>query len=178
MNVSRVFLFLVVLTFVSRGLAAEPKELTEVLARFQEEMSSLDRPLVEFRSKYRGYAEKQKEAYRKAGELEAMLAIEEELKWLEGLPIKKVTSAAAESESERPLSSFSELKKLQEIFRKQWTALQLDRQKRKVALYRSFRRRRTNWLSNGRWTIELRTQNWLWQSRKHSEFSSRIWWQS
>ncbi|MEM7015643.1 MAG: SUMF1/EgtB/PvdO family nonheme iron enzyme, partial [Verrucomicrobiota bacterium] len=90
------------------GQASEPPELEEFRLNFQIEISEAKAATKEFNSKYESYLEKQKTAYQAEGKLEAMLAVEKELE---------------NYESSTTLSSYPELKRLQEIYRKQMPQL-------------------------------------------------------
>ena len=72
----------------------------------------------ELDEQYAEYLEKQKQSYQDAGKLKAMLAVSEELRWLKDKPVEDNPSQV------QRLSSFTELKRLQEIYRERWAEVE------------------------------------------------------
>ncbi len=95
---------------------------------FQAEAKLLDTPMLALNTKYREYLETQKTAFQQAGNLKGVLAVEDELKRFEG--------AAAVTNS-----SFSELRRLQEIYYKQKTELRQKKQAQYLSLIGSYRKK-------------------------------------
>ena len=104
--------------------AAEPIELKSLRLEFQSKLVEINTPLTEFNAKYRGYLEKQKSEYQQQGNLEAMLGVEEELERFD----------SALPDGDETVSTFRELKRLQEIYRKQLTARKKQLSPQRLAL--------------------------------------------
>ena len=94
--------------------------------QFEKEIEILSKPLKELNAKYRKYLDKQKAAYQEEGDLDGLLAVDTELKTFESEPSKR-------------LSSFPELKRLQEIYRKQLAQHNAKTTEPKLKLIRSFK---------------------------------------
>ncbi|MDF1816477.1 MAG: hypothetical protein P1V20_30025 [Verrucomicrobiales bacterium] len=129
MKRARVFLsFLVLLTISDKYTYSQDSTedpVSKLRLQFEKELLIVDRPLIELNEKYRQYLQKQKAAYQKRGALKALLAIDEELNSYEASPSEN-------------LSSYPELKRLQEIYRKQRTAHEVKTSGTKLKLIRSF----------------------------------------
>ncbi len=104
--------------------AAEVKKIQE---QFEAELLNLNKPLTMLQDKYRGYLTKQKTDYQATGKLEEMLAVDAEL--------QSLTSG-----SDEPLSTYPELKRLQEIYRTQRTTVQTNGVKNKLSIIQSFQK--------------------------------------
>ncbi len=104
--------------------AAEVKKIQE---QFEAELLNLNKPLTMLQDKYRGALNKQKDAYQADGQLKAMLAVVAELKSLE-------------SGSDEPLSTYPDLKRLQEIYRAQRSTVQANGVKTKLSIIQSFQK--------------------------------------
>lgn len=96
---------------ISSALAQDdPPELKSFRIEFQAKLAKLNQTLKDLDEKYQGYLEKQKSSYQQKGMLKAMLAVDEELKHFEDPPSEKAAIS---------LSTFPELKRLQQIYREQ-----------------------------------------------------------
>lgn len=104
----------------------EAKKLNALRVDFQLKWEKLNEPLRELEKGYRGYLEQQKNTYQQAGQLKAMLAVEEELETF-------ATDPAEE------LSTFPELKRYQEIYREQKAARETAAMEPRKALIASYR---------------------------------------
>ena len=100
--------------------------LQQLRTRFEAGVAILNQPRIVLNTDYRDYLEKQKGAYKAAGKLEAMLAVDAELKSYESDPAPK-------------LSPFPELKRLQAIYRKQRDAAAKNYSRLKLQLIRGYR---------------------------------------
>ena len=90
---------------------------------------------------YRGHLEKQKAAYQQAGNLRAVLAVDEELKSFETTPGEE-------------LSSFPELNRLQVIYREQRAQIESKPSAEQLALIAAYRKKAedlaTAWTKEGK----------------------------
>ncbi len=102
-------------------------EVKKIQEQFAAELLNLNKPLAMLQDKYRGYLTKQKTDYQAAGKLEEMLAVDAEL--------QSLTSG-----SDEPLSTFPELKRLQEIYRTQRTTVQASGVKNKLSIIQRFQK--------------------------------------
>ncbi|MCB1064149.1 MAG: SUMF1/EgtB/PvdO family nonheme iron enzyme [Verrucomicrobiae bacterium] len=109
---------------------------------FQSKLVEINTPLTEFNAKYRGYLEKQKSEYQQQGNLEAMLGVEEELERFD----------SALPDGDETVSTFPELKRLQEIYRKQLTARKKQLSPQRLALIADYKKRAADLAAN--WTRE------------------------
>ncbi|MDF1814449.1 MAG: SUMF1/EgtB/PvdO family nonheme iron enzyme [Verrucomicrobiales bacterium] len=131
MKLSAFFLFTAVV-LLSRPLSLSGQEkgpvaeVSRVSLQFEVEVAELQKPVKQLNRQYRGYLEKQKTAFRNAGDLEAMLAVEEEM--------KTFNSAGPEED----FSSYPELKRLQQIYRNQRSALDEKNRAAKLELIRKY----------------------------------------
>ena len=121
--------------------AERPTELNELRFEFHVGLAELEKnePLQELNEKYRGYLEKQKAAYQKEGNLEAMMAVDGESKIFDENPGKE-------------LPPFPELKRLQGIYREQRKKLEAALNEKKLALMRSSEKKAKE--LSAKWTRE------------------------
>ncbi len=103
-------------------------KVVQLRSDFQAEAKLLDIPILALNTKYREYLETQKTAFQQAGNLKGVLAVEDELNRFEG--------AAAVTNS-----SFSELRRLQEIYYQQKTELRQKKQEQFLILVRNYRQK-------------------------------------
>lgn len=111
-----------------RGAGQEepPLESASLLGfRFDVQMAEIDKPLYELQAKYRDYLEKQKAAYEAEGNLQGVVAVENEME-------------SFEDASTSALSPLPELKRLQEIYRQQSGDHEKNALESKLELVRSF----------------------------------------
>ncbi|MCA9449886.1 MAG: SUMF1/EgtB/PvdO family nonheme iron enzyme, partial [Candidatus Omnitrophica bacterium] len=127
---------------------------------FQVELAELNQPLQKLSETYRSYLEKQKEAFQKAGQLEGMLMVDEELKTFEANPSPT-------------LSKDPELQRLQEIYRKKRAEMEDGEgglSARRVALIQKFERKASDLATE--WTKASRieeAQQALAESKRFAE---------
>lgn len=112
------FLAVIHLFLIRPALADEPAQLKAIRFDFQVKLAEMIKPLRELDGKYAAHLEKQKQGLQDAGKLKAMLAVEEEIKWLKDKPVEENPSSGPS------LSAFPELKHSQEIYRKQWSSVE------------------------------------------------------
>lgn len=107
-------------------------EIPEAIKRLRqdhdENVRSLDQPFVELNGKFLEYLGAQKTTFQKSGDLEGVLAVESEIAQFKGVPGDR-------------FSRFDAIKRLQEIYKTQWSALEAERQKRWSVLAGDFRER-------------------------------------
>lgn len=103
--------------------AERPEDLNLVRNEFYLKLAELEKnePLQELNTKYRGYLEKQKTGYQKAGNLDGILAVEKEMRGFVGDP-------------QMALSLFPDLSRMQSIYRKQRKKLESALNEKKLAL--------------------------------------------
>ncbi len=140
------------LFLIGLAQADEAQRLRGLRFDFQVKLAEMIKPLRELDEKYGEHLEKQKQNHKNSGQLEAMLAVDEELKWLKGKPVEENPSKGSS------LSSFPDLKRLQEIYRKQWAALE-DKSAlpdKKLVLIQSYRKKSSDlsveWTKEGKIT--------------------------
>ena len=95
------------------SLAEEPGELTKLKDDFRKEMAEISAPLLDLDVKYLGHLEKLKKGYQDAGNLDGILAVDEEIKGFQPGEVHE--------------SSFAKVKHLQEIYRSERENLFLQR---------------------------------------------------
>ena len=97
------------LTVATNSVSQDNEEAAKILKlrdQFNEAIEQLDKPLNDFKQKYRGYLTKQKAAYQAKGQLEALLAVEQEMQQLD-------------KRGDLQLSNYPELNRLQKIYREE-----------------------------------------------------------
>lgn len=108
---------------VSLSTAETPPELSQLRLDFEVELAEVSKnePLEVLNEKYRGYLEELKATHQKNGELDALLGVIEEMEGFEG-------------DLAEGLSSFPELRRLQEIYRAHRRVLESVNNERKLKL--------------------------------------------